>query len=237
MSRSTGRKSGKLSANERALIESYYGERLLSRLALLMSRDVAFVERAAETVFPPCEDVPARPWREEDAEKLRRCLGILPVEGLARVLRRNSEDVTAKVVELKVLRKRTGAWSHADRMRLQDIYGTRPDEALAIVFRRSVRSIQKQAAELQLAKDKAYLASLRPAGSVERASRMPRWSDEELALLRKHYPDRPALEVARLLGRTRKSVVSKAHALGIRKSAKRLREMGRENVSFRYRDG
>jgi hypothetical protein len=31
-----------------------------------------------------------------------------------------------------------------------------------------------------------------------------------------------------------KSVVSKAHNLGLKKEAERLREMGRENVSLRY---
>jgi hypothetical protein len=33
-----------------------------------------------------------------------------------------------------------------------------------------------------------------------------------------------------------KSVVSKAHHLGLKKSSERLRSMGRENVSLRYQD-
>jgi len=42
------------------------------------------------------------------------------------------------------------------------------------------------------------------------------------------------VELARRLGRSVKSVVSKAHNLGMKKSDDRLREMGRENVSVRY---
>ena len=34
-----------------------------------------------------------------------------------------------------------------------------------------------------------------------------------------------------------KSVVSKAHNLGLKKDRERLREMGRENVRLRYEDG
>ena len=43
-------------------------------------------------------------------------------------------------------------------------------------------------------------------------------------------------EAARRLGRSVKSVVSKAHHLGLRKNPERLVEMGRENVGLRYRD-
>ena len=82
-------------------------------------------------------------------------------------------------------------------------------------------------------KDKAFLRKL----NEGRASvKMPRWSDRELALLADKYPDQPNLEIARLLGRSVKSVVSKAHNLNLKKSPRRLRNMGRENVSLRYDD-
>ena len=55
-------------------------------------------------------------------------------------------------------------------------------------------------------------------------------------MLKRDYPFRPNLEIARDLNRTVKSVVSKAHNLGLKKSSDRLREMGRENVSQRYRE-
>ena len=42
------------------------------------------------------------------------------------------------------------------------------------------------------------------------------------------------LELARTLGRSVKSVVSKAHNLGLKKDRERLRQMGRENVRLRY---
>ena len=63
---------------------------------------------------------------------------------------------------------------------------------------------------------------------------MPRWRPEELELLRKKYDTESNLEISKKLGRSVKSVVSKAHHLGLKKSDDRLREMGRANVSVRY---
>ena len=49
------------------------------------------------------------------------------------------------------------------------------------------------------------------------------------------YPRCSNLEIAQKLQRSVKSVVSKAHHLGLKKDPVRLQEMGRENVSLRYR--
>ena len=65
---------------------------------------------------------------------------------------------------------------------------------------------------------------------------MPRWSMEEEGLLAEIYPDRDNLEITRRLGRTVASVASKANLLGLKKSTSALREMGRRNVSVRYRE-
>ena len=64
---------------------------------------------------------------------------------------------------------------------------------------------------------------------------MPRWRPEDVEQLRAMYPDTPNLDIAKALDRTLKSVVSKAHDLGLKKSPDRLRDMGRENVALRYR--
>jgi hypothetical protein len=64
---------------------------------------------------------------------------------------------------------------------------------------------------------------------------MPRWRPDELEVLCEHYPNLPNLEVAHRLGRSVKSVVSKAHHMGLRKNTERLQAMGRENVALRYR--
>ena len=67
------------------------------------------------------------------------------------------------------------------------------------------------------------------------STKMPRWSDEEVVKLREMYGTGSNLEIAQALSRSVKSVVSKAHNLGLKKSSDRLQEMGRQNVNLRYR--
>ena len=68
----------------------------------------------------------------------------------------------------------------------------------------------------------------------KQVTRMPRWQVQELELLAELYPACSNLEIAKQLGRSVKSIVSKAHHMGLKKDLDRLREMGRQNVSLRY---
>lgn len=121
-------------------------------------------------------------------------------------------------------------WTRTDIASLKSSYGTHTDEELALRFGRTVEEIRALAQELRLSKDKAFVKRLRGKG----ATRMPRWREAEIELLRDLYPTRKNLDLARQLGRSAASVVTKAHYLKLKKSDQRLREMGRENVSVRY---
>jgi hypothetical protein len=62
----------------------------------------------------------------------------------------------------------------------------------------------------------------------------PRWTREEVSLLRRLYRTNSNAEIAGILGRKVSSVVFKGHRLGLSKGARRLKEMGRENISRRW---
>jgi hypothetical protein len=62
----------------------------------------------------------------------------------------------------------------------------------------------------------------------------PRWTKEEVSLLRRLYRTHSNAEIAQILGRKVSSVVFKGHRLGLSKGARRLREMGRENIRRRW---
>jgi hypothetical protein len=171
------------------------------------------------------------PWTAAEVLKLKRYLGASSAEVIARVLQRDPADVKRQILELGRI-QRSGRWTREEVAQLKRIYGTRTDEDLACIFGRSVESIRSQASRLALAKDKAFLRKV----NTETVTRMPRWTEEELAQLREKYSLYSNLEIARQLDRSVKSVVSKAHNLGLRKDPKRLREMGRENVSLRYKE-
>jgi hypothetical protein len=62
----------------------------------------------------------------------------------------------------------------------------------------------------------------------------PRWSKEEIAILRRLYRTHSNAEIAQVLGRKVSSVVFKGHRLGLSKGIRRLKEMGRENIRKRW---
>ncbi len=64
--------------------------------------------------------------------------------------------------------------------------------------------------------------------------RRPRWTREEIATLKRLYRSRSNAEIARVLGRTVSSIVFKGYRLGLAKGARRLKEMGRENINKRW---
>lgn len=198
-------------------------------IARELKRPVSSIRRMAEKLFTG----PARngPWTAPEVLELRRYLGATSPEVIARILGRPESEVQERILELGRIQKH-GEWSREELAELKRIYGTRTDEDLSRVFSRPVSDIRKVAEELALAKDKAFVRKL----VGEAATRMPRWRNEELEILARDYPVLSNLELARSLGRSVKSVVSKAHHLGLKKSEERLRTMGRENVSLRYQD-
>jgi len=62
----------------------------------------------------------------------------------------------------------------------------------------------------------------------------PRWTKEQIALLKRLHKSRSNAEIAQALGRPTHSVAFKAHRLGLYKSASRLRKMGQENIRHRW---
>jgi hypothetical protein len=62
----------------------------------------------------------------------------------------------------------------------------------------------------------------------------PRWTKEEVSLLKRLYRIHSNAEIAQILGRKVSSVVFKGHRLGLAKGARRLKEMGRENIRRRW---
>jgi hypothetical protein len=223
---------GRWSAEEIARFRELYGLKDEATIAREINRSVASVRNMAQHVY---DRQPARtgPWTAGEVEALRLYLGASPVGTISRILGRSAEEVNAQIAELARVHK-SGEWSPDDIGLLKRVFGTRSDEDLAILFGRRMEEVCTKAEGLCLGKDKAYLR--RRSGGKE-ATRMPRWRPEELQLLQELYPGNSNLDIAQQLDRSVKSVVSKAHHLGLRKDSTRLREMGRQNVSLRYRRG
>jgi len=207
-----------------------YGLRAEGAIARELGRSVASVRKMAEELFRDARR--HGPWTAHEVPNLKRYLGATATEVIARILGRELGEVRHQIFELGRLQQ-NGRWRRDEVMKLCRLYGTRSDEDLVAIFGRNLESIQRLAKKFCLAKDKAFVKRL----AGEGATRMPRWSAPELDLLREMYPRAPNLDIATRLNRSVKSVVSKAHHLELKKEPERLVEMGRENVSLRYRRG
>ena len=227
--RSAAPRRGRWSQAEQARLKQLYGLRDDAAIARELNRPVASVRRMAERLFPMGRK--AGPWTANEVEELKRYLGATTPETIARILGRSLDEVNSQIMDLGRI-KRGGGWTRDDVAEFKKIYGTRTDENLSRIFGRTEEEIRRMAEKHALAKDKAFVRKL----SGEASTRMPRWTSEELDLLKREYPMASNLDIARRLNRTVKSIVSKAHNLGLKKSSERLRTMGRENVSLRYRD-
>lgn len=114
-------------------------------------------------------------------------------------------------------------WNLDDLAELRKQYGTRTNARLSAFFKRTIEEIEAKAAELALGKSNRSFRGLK----------MPRWTPEDIRILQQLHATQSNNEIAILLGRSIKSVTSKAHNLGLRKDKQRLREMGQANVKTR----
>jgi hypothetical protein len=62
----------------------------------------------------------------------------------------------------------------------------------------------------------------------------PRWTKQEVSALKRLYRSHSNADIAEILGRKVSSVVFKGHRMGLSKGARRLREMGQENIRRRW---
>lgn len=225
---SDGPKRGRWTIEEIERFKQLWGLRDEAAIARELQRSVTSLRRLAKREFSG----PARtgPWSEDEVQRLKRYLGASPLETISQVIGRSVEDIRTRLAQL-ALDVGEEPLTGEERLEFKRIYGTRSDEDLAIIFGRRLDVVRATAAELCLSKDKAFV---RRESHGRESVRMPRWTPEELQRLTELYPTTANLQIARILQRTVKSVVSKAHHLDLHKDLTRLQEMGRQNVAVRH---
>ncbi|MDA1114502.1 MAG: hypothetical protein O3A95_09430 [Planctomycetota bacterium] len=222
-----GRRKGRWAFPEIERLRRMYGFKSEVQIAQDLNRTVQSVRRMIGKVFEG--DPVIGPWTALEIRKLKSYLGAADFTVIARIMRRPAAEIERKVQQLKgEVRQR--AWTSADLQILKRYYGTRATKDVSLILGRPVNRIEDKAKELCLAKDKGYQ---RRAGSGDPV-KMPRWGPAEVEELKRLYLEQDNLTIADHLNRTVKSVVSKAHDLGLRKSSSRLKDMGRQNVRARY---
>lgn len=110
-----------------------------------------------------------------------------------------------------------------DLEEFKNLYGSMKDVYLAERFDITEAEVRRLANELRLGKDKKLFMG----------DRMPRWAEHEEEMLKDLYPYLPNVTLAHLMGRTVKSLTSKAHMMRLVKNSDRIVEMGKQNVAKR----
>jgi hypothetical protein len=221
-------RKGRWSHAEIERVKRMYGSYPEALIAKRLKRPLASVRRILMKIYDQ-SDRRAGPWTPLDIQELKSLLGKATTQVIVRKLRREAKDVEHRIALLRGQIK-ARPWSSDDEQQLKQLYGSRTDSDLAVILGRPQSQIAEKARQLCLAKDKSFQHRVQGIGNV----RMPRWDPAQLDLLRQLYPNTPNVEIARLVRRTTKGIVSKAHDLGLKKSSDRLRTMGQENVSLRH---
>lgn len=105
-------------------------------------------------------------------------------------------------------------------------YSSSTNDDLGERFTMSLSVVRRLAVQHGLSKDKRAFPG---------TQKMPRWTSDDVQHLFDYYEDESNLELAKALGRSVKSIVAKAHMMGLKKSKARLQQMGVDNVAKRGR--
>jgi hypothetical protein len=218
---------GAFSISEDGEISRKYGTMPLTRLAQTLNRNPTSVERRAQRLFQGTPVTGA--WTKAETVTLTTMLGTATAEQIGTILRRAPADVRTATARLRSRTKRKKPLIDAELGEFKAVYSSRTDEDLCAMFGVTLEVIAEMAEQQCLQKDKAFL---RTQGAA--STKMPRWTKAEIERLTSIYSDSSNHEIAQRLKRSIKSIVSKAHSLGLKKNPERLRQMGRDNVSKRY---
>lgn len=202
-----------------------FGQRPVADLARRLRRSAASVLARAKAMFKGRRR--SGPWSSADDERLRVGYGLVRDAELALSLRRTVADLRARVRALRAQSK-TRPWTSADRALLKRVYGSRSAAALEVRLLRPRADIEAVARRLCLRKDRRFAARARV------PTRVPRWSERDLARLKELYGTRDTLAVARAIGRSVQSVANKANQLGLRKWKRWRRRAGRAAAARRW---
>jgi len=225
--RPEGPRRGRWSQDEIAHLQDWYGLKDIETLARELARRPQSVQRQAELVCRSARR--SGPWTAAEVFELKRYLGLATQDVIASILGRDVAEVRRQISELGRVHC-DGPWSREELGQFKRKYGSRSDEDLALIFSRRIEEVRALALELRLAKNKVFLKRHKP----KQKTSMPRWTAESLRQLRELYPSESNFQIATHLGRSVKSIVSKAHHLGLKKQVERLRQMGRENIKSRH---
>lgn len=188
------------------------------------------VNKMVAKLFPDSIENSNNPWSAKDVKRLKELLGSAGnLSEWARIFKRTEQEIERKIESFRAeISERP--WSREALVDLKRLYGSRSNYDMSLILGMPEAQIEAKALELCLAKDKKFVS-----GSVDNVpTKMPRWTEEDVETLKRMHGTASNSQIAKLLGRTTKSITSKANSFGLKKTSDHLRKMGKDNVQWRY---
>ena len=224
-------KTGQWAQPDIGSLTRMYGSVKLTEIARKIGRPLASVNKMVAKLFPESTEKSNTPWGALDVARLKKLYGSVgTVDQWARIFKRPVSEIERKIKSFETEVKER-PWTRESLATIKKFYGSRTNIDLELILGMPAKQIEEKAAELSMAKDKKFSSSTI---GTSAGTRMPRWTAEDVETLKRMHGTASNGEIAQHLGRTTKSITSKANALGLYKTAEHLRQMGRDNVDWRY---
>lgn len=203
-----------------AMGKSY--EEIAARYGSAVSAVYSIVKRYRIKTYRP----PLRRWTEEEDAIVRQMAEAgLRDKDIAERLSRPQSSVTDRRISLGVFHNR--AWTDEEKDYLRKVYPSMRAADIARVLGRTEKTIYVKARSLGLKKSREWFRQV--CGKIL-VSHIRKWTHEEDEYIRAHYPDEPAEDVAKVLGRTVNAVRKRAIDSHIRKSPEYMHTVRMENL-------
>jgi hypothetical protein len=224
-------KSGQWAQPDIGSLTRMYGSVKLTEIARKIGRPLASVNKMVAKLFPESTEKSNTPWGALDVARLKKLYGSVgTVDQWARIFKRPVSEIERKIKSFET-EVQERPWTRESLAAIKKFYGSRTNIDLELILGMPAKQIEEKAAELSMAKDKKFSSSTI---GTSTGTRMPRWTAEDVETLKRMHGTASNSEIAQHLGRTTKSITSKANSLGLYKTAEHLRQMGRDNVDWRY---
>jgi hypothetical protein len=160
-----------------------------------------------------------RRWRQEEIRSFKQLYPITHNKDLAKTFHRTIYSIRRKAIKLGIRKDRAGGyrppqapqnqnlWTDKEIAELRRMYRDSTDNEIAKKLGRTLSAVQSKIKKLKLFQE------LRQLGLTRRTRVL--WTSEDIAILRKLYPVETNVQIAKLLGKTRSTVVRMAQKSGL----------------------
>lgn len=165
-----------------------------------------------------------KPWVKAEIRRLKRLYPMSHNKDLARLFGRTTQSILAKAKKLGLKKDWEGGyrvpqppqnenlWTKNDVRQLRKMYLTSSNSEIAVKIKRTCSAVQAKIRKLGLYQEFKKQGLTR---KVTNNSGINLWTNHEIDILKKRYPENTCAKVAKELGRTSKAVRIKARRLGL----------------------